>query len=69
MMHEKLIEIRKKKGETLEVVAESVGISAPHYWMIENGKRKLSYELAVKIANHFNVAPDDIFLDTYLTTS
>ena len=69
MIHDKLIQARKNKGETLEKVAESVGITTPHYWMIENGKRKLSYELAVKIANHFGVEPDDIFLETYLTTS
>ncbi|EAH1794604.1 XRE family transcriptional regulator, partial [Listeria monocytogenes] len=36
---------------------------------IENEKRRVSYELAVKIANFFNMKPDDIFLDSILTRS
>ncbi|OKO91460.1 hypothetical protein BRO54_2737 [Geobacillus proteiniphilus] len=35
--------------------------------MIENGKRRLTYDLAVKIAQVFNAHPDDIFLDSKLT--
>ncbi|WP_423189457.1 helix-turn-helix transcriptional regulator [Alkalibacterium sp. f15] len=66
---ERLKGLRLDKGETLKEVAESISISTEYYWMLENGKRKLSYELAVKIANHFHKTPDDIFLSLELTTS
>ncbi len=69
MIHHKLKELREIRNETLEDVAKNIGISAQFYWMIENGKRNLSYKLAVKIANHYGVEPDDIFLENYLTKS
>ena len=63
----KLKEVRLKHGKTLQQVADEVGISKPYYWMIENGKRGLSYDLAVKIASVFEMKPDDIFLLEELT--
>lgn len=69
MALEKLKVIRNKKGLTCKQVADLVGISKEYYWMIENGKRRLTYELAVKIAKVFNTSPDDIFLDSKLTIS
>ncbi|MED0662229.1 XRE family transcriptional regulator [Geobacillus thermodenitrificans] len=64
---EKLINIRKREGMTLQDMADKVGISKPYYWQIEQGKRGLSYEMAVKIARVFNKKPDDIFLIGELT--
>ncbi|MDQ0340234.1 putative transcriptional regulator [Caldalkalibacillus uzonensis] len=64
---ERLIEIRKKQGLTLQEVADQIGVSKPYYWQIEQGKRGLSYEMAVKIASVFNKNPDDIFLQNELT--
>ncbi|AMQ19635.1 MULTISPECIES: helix-turn-helix transcriptional regulator [Geobacillus] len=69
MKLERLEAVRKKYGLTCKQVAESVGISKEYYWMIENGKRRLTYDLAVKIAQVFNAHPDDIFLDSKLTVS
>lgn len=65
----KLKEIREKNKLTYQEVADIVDISKEYYWMLENGKRKLSYENAVKIAKVFNKKPDDIFLDSELTCS
>lgn len=65
----KLKEIREKNKLTYQEVADIVDISKEYYWMLENGKRKLSYENAVKIAKVFNKKPDDIFLDIELTCS
>ena len=42
-------------------MAIKLGISKPFYWQIENGKRNLSYKMAVKIASIFKMKPDDIF--------
>ena len=59
---EKLKQIRIEKGYTIYDMAKLVGISYSHYSLIENKKRNLSYELAIKIAKVFNKTPDDIFL-------
>ncbi len=58
---QKLVDIRKEKKFTFQKVADKTGLSKEHYWMIENGKRSLSYENAVKIASCFDLRPDDIF--------
>lgn len=54
---------------TYQEIADNIGVSKPYYWQIENGKRGLSYELAVKIAAVFKTNPDSIFLNDELTTS
>ncbi|WP_121639517.1 helix-turn-helix transcriptional regulator [Virgibacillus sp. Bac330] len=64
MVLDKLKKIRIKEGLTYQQVADEVGISKEYYWMIENGKRRLTYEHAVKIAKVFNSNPDYIFLDS-----
>lgn len=69
LSRERLKSIRLKSGLTFEDVAETIGVSKPYYWQIENGKRGLSYEMAVKIASVFNMKPDDIFLQDELTIS
>ncbi|MBR3198545.1 MAG: helix-turn-helix transcriptional regulator [Bacilli bacterium] len=56
-----LIKIRKKHNYTCTYMAEQLKISKPFYWQIENKKRRLSYDMAVKIACIFNLKPDDIF--------
>lgn len=67
MALEKLREFRLNEGLTFQQVADKVGISKEYYWMIENGKRRLSYELSVKIAKVFKTNPDEIFLSSKLT--
>lgn len=52
---------------TFQQVAKQAGITKEYYWQIENGKRGLSYELAVKIASVFHKRPDEIFLQDELT--
>lgn len=69
MVRVRLKEIREDKEKTHQEVADEIGVSKPYYWQIENGKRGLSYELAVKIAGVFGKNPDDIFLPTELTKS
>ncbi|MGX9931995.1 helix-turn-helix transcriptional regulator [Virgibacillus salarius] len=69
MALEKLKEIRTKEGLTCKQVADRIGVSKEYYWMIENGKRRLAYEHAVKIAKVFKSSPDYIFLDSELTRS
>ncbi|QTD42143.1 helix-turn-helix transcriptional regulator [Sporosarcina sp. Te-1] len=54
--------IRTKRGLSYQDMATRLGITLQAYWMIENGKRGLSYEMAVKIAKILDKTPDEIFL-------
>lgn len=47
----------------LEIVgfAEFVGISVSHLYAILNGNKKLTYEMARRIARKFKLKPEDIF--------
>ena len=66
MMYSKLKKIRIKNNMTLVDVANRVGISKAFYCQLENGKRRLLYETAIKIASVFNVKPDYLFYnDTF----
>ncbi|MEQ7264458.1 helix-turn-helix transcriptional regulator [Enterococcus hirae] len=67
MVLKKLEKIRKDSGKTFQDVANHAGLTKEFYWMIEKGKRKLSYENAVRIALVFGKEPDDIFLEHELT--
>lgn len=67
MVIQTLKELREKRQMTYKDVAEKVGISTAGYWQIENGKRKGSYPMMVKIAEVFNKTPDEIFLQKELT--
>ena len=56
---------RTKNNYSCQKMADMLKISKSFYWQIENNKRKLSYETAIKIAEIFDVTPDVIFYDEY----
>lgn len=58
---ELLKNIRIKHLYSYQDMANLLNISKTFYWQIENDKRRLSYDMAVKIANIFNTTPDKIF--------
>lgn len=62
-MYNKLKMMRTKNKMTTREVASRVGISKPFYCQLENCKRRLSYDTALKIASVFNVKPDYLFYD------
>lgn len=62
---ENLKNYRLQKRYTCKMMAEKLGVSKPFYWQIENNKRRLSYEMAVKIANIFKTKPDKIFYEEF----
>lgn len=66
-MSKKLKQMRKSKKLTVENMSQKLGISAPFYSQIENRKRRLTYEMAIKIADIFKTKPDKIFYDEYKT--
>ena len=61
----KLKLMRLKYKLNYQKMANLVGISRPFYWQIENDDRRLSYEMAVKIAAIFKKKPDAIFYENY----
>ena len=53
--------IRKSHRMTLADLANKIKVSKAYLSMIETGKRKLDYLLAIKIAAVFQLKPDQIF--------
>jgi transcriptional regulator with XRE-family HTH domain len=53
---DRLNSLRRKSGQSLQNVADAVGISKAHIWELEKGRsRNPSFELMQKLAAHFAV--------------
>ena len=61
----KLKETRKRNKLTHQTMADTLKISKAFYWQIENNKRRLSYDMAIKIADIFKTTPDELFYEEY----
>lgn len=54
---ERLNSLRRKSGQSLQQVADAVGISKAHIWELEKGRsNNPSFELMQKLALHFGVS-------------
>jgi transcriptional regulator with XRE-family HTH domain len=52
----KLAELRRRKNQSLNDVAQAVGISKAHVWQLERGDSKNpSLDLVRRLADHFDV--------------
>jgi len=52
-----LKKLRTNSRESLQQVADAVGVSKAHIWELEKGtSKKPSMDLVTKLANHFGVA-------------
>lgn len=58
MFHERLHELRHKKGYTAHQMADLLGISLRAYRFYESGQREPKMDTLVKIADIFNVSLD-----------
>lgn len=58
---EKLKQLRKEAKYTIYDMARILKITPSFYSQIENKKRRLFYDTAVKIAAIFNMKPDELF--------
>ena len=65
MINEKLKNIRESNHLTYKEMALKLGICKAYYWQLEHGNRGLYYEMALRIANIFQLKPDDLFYDYY----
>lgn len=57
--------LRTQKHFTCSDMSDFLNISKAFYWQIEQGERKLSYDMAVKIADVFKRKPDYIFYNDF----
>ncbi|MDR0831167.1 MAG: helix-turn-helix transcriptional regulator [Prevotellaceae bacterium] len=55
-----IVKIRNEKGFSQEYLAQKIGMKQAGYGLIENGDRKLSYELLLQIAVVFEMDIVDI---------
>lgn len=62
----KLRQYRIKHNYSCQYMADKLNISKSFYWQIENNKRRLSYETALKIADIFKMKPDNLFYEDYV---
>lgn len=65
----RLKEMRLKHKKTLQQLAQETNVTKAHLSQIENGKRRPSYVLAIRIAEALSTTPDKIFLPSKLTKS
>ena len=55
---DRLVELRKLKGETQISMATFLGCTEQHYQRLEYGKVKLNHIYLVKLADFFDVSAD-----------
>jgi len=62
-MRNRLEEIRKQRSITQEELADALEVSRQTIGSLENGRYNPSILLAFKIARHFNMRIEEIFID------
>lgn len=60
-MYVKLKENRINKNLTIYDMGSILNITPVYYYLLENEKRTLYYDMAIKIADIFNMKPDNLF--------
>lgn len=56
-LSERLFSLRHKSGESLQEIADAVGVSKAHVWELEKGRSSNpSFDLVRKLAEHFSVS-------------
>ena len=61
----KLRQLRIRNNYSCTDMGKMLNISRIYYWQLENGKRKLSYAMAVKMSVVFGLKPDDVFYENF----
>lgn len=57
---------RKQRNISLKDISTKLNFSIGYISLIENGKRKLTYELAVELAAFLDRKPDELFYNDYV---
>ena len=61
----KLKEARMNANFTIKELSNMLGISSSMYGYIESGEKRLSYDIAVKLADIFKTTPDKLFYEDF----
>jgi len=61
-MKNRLEDLRKRRGERQEELAAALGVSRQTIGSLENGRYNPSILLAFKIARHFDLTIEEIFI-------
>ena len=61
-MQNRLEELRRRRGERQEELAAALGVSRQTIGSLENGRYNPSILLAFKIARHFDLPIEEIFI-------
>jgi len=64
----KIQRIRKRKGITQQTLAELVDCSTTHICYCESGRRHMSVDTLVRIANALHVTADELLIDSLENT-
>lgn len=59
----KLKKVRHENKYSCKYMANILNISKTYYWQLENGTRRITYDMAIKIAKFFNMTPDQLFYE------
>lgn len=57
----KLKKLREENHYSIYDMGRKLNISSSYYSQLEHKRRRLYYDMAIKIASVFNLKPDDIF--------
>lgn len=57
----KLKKLREENHYSIYDMGRILNISSSYYSQLEHKRRRLYYDMAIKIASVFNLKPDDIF--------
>jgi transcriptional regulator with XRE-family HTH domain len=61
VLKDRIVELRKAKGQSQQDVADAVGVSKAHIWQLENGHAlNPALSLVEKLALHFEVSVGDL---------
>lgn len=61
----KLKEIRLQANLSCSDMSKRLHISKTHYWQIEQKRRRLYYDMALRISYIFGMKPDSLFYEDY----
>lgn len=61
-MHNRLEDVRKERGVTQEGLARTLGVSRQTIGSLENGRYNPSILLAFRIARHFDMTIEELFI-------
>lgn len=55
-----LAEYREQFGYSCQFMANKLQISKTYYWQLEKGKRRITYQMALRLSKIFNITPDQL---------